>query len=303
MKDKEREREGNHKRKGEKKAMTLSITPYTISTLILIVIIDAIITSGGKVLASLIQSNGNNNLPPTPLPSQCTWPINNTNGSASDQWIVCVPPEDTWNGNVVVFTHGYVLYTTPAPYMPWDMFYIDGQVAIWDVLLNQRFAFAASTFRKNGLAVLEGVEDTETLITWFRTKYPTTKRVYALGVSMGGQISAKLCTTNTNSQQSSSPLVDGCLVACSPIGSYIGIINYWGDYRTVFDYFFPGVLPGNSVDVPDALLEDWLSENSIYQKAVIEAISSDKEATLQLLSVTSSPIGPLEFDTFVPRFF
>ena len=41
-------------------------------------------------------------------------------------------------------------------------------------------------------------------------------------------------------------LFSSALAACAPIGSFRQQVNYLGDFRVLFDYYFPGVLPGSA---------------------------------------------------------
>ena len=53
-------------------------------------------------------------------------------------------------------------------------------------------------------------------------------------------------------------LFSSALAACAPIGSFRQQVNYLGDFRVLFDYFFPGVLPGSPVAMPaDAIPAIW----------------------------------------------
>ena len=73
--------------------------------------------------------------------------------------LICVPPGG-WNGQLVVFAPGY----TP-PQLPLDFYYLARARRHFLPMLVQRlgYAFATTTFRKNGLAVLEGVDDIRSL--------------------------------------------------------------------------------------------------------------------------------------------
>ncbi|HEU4699536.1 MAG TPA: hypothetical protein VFS40_10175 [Gemmatimonadales bacterium] len=64
----------------------------------------------------------------------------------------------------------------------------------------------------------------------------------------------------------------------------------------VFDYFFPGVLPGSVADVaPDAPAR-W---TSTYVPAIAAALAGDPGRTAQLLAVTGAPIDPADPRTVV----
>ena len=67
--------------------------------------------------------------------------------------LICVPPAG-WNGQLVVYAHGYV-----APFLPLDFYQLttaDG-TSLPLVVQSLGFAFATTTYRQNGLAILEGV--------------------------------------------------------------------------------------------------------------------------------------------------
>ncbi|HWQ68523.1 MAG TPA: hypothetical protein VN494_00985, partial [Patescibacteria group bacterium] len=62
-----------------------------------------------------------------------------------------------------------------------------------------------------------------------------------------------------------------------------------GDFRVVFDYFFPNLFPFGVADVPPDAFEDW---ESIYVPAIMQAIPGDPVATAQLFNVTSAAQDP-----------
>src|SRR5207237_2973697 len=73
-----------------------------------------------------------------------------------------MPEKSCGNGNVVVFAHGYV---APGPVLavPHDQLSIDG-VSLPLTFNQLGYAFAASSYSKNGLAIREGVNDTRDLV-------------------------------------------------------------------------------------------------------------------------------------------
>ena len=98
------------------------------------------------------------------------------------------------------------------------------------------YAFATTSYSVNGLAIKQGLPDLVDLVNIFRTQHPTLKRVVLVGVSEGG-----LITTLATEQYPT--VFNGGVAACGPIGDFRGQINYVGDFRVVFDYFFPGLDP------------------------------------------------------------
>lgn len=47
------------------------------------------------------------------------------------------------------------------------------------------------------------------------------------------------------------------LLFCDPCGDFQKQINYYDDFKVLFDYFFLGVLPGDVTNTPDALIANW----------------------------------------------
>jgi hypothetical protein len=78
-------------------------------------------------------------------------------------------------------------------------------------------------------------------------------------------------------------------VACAPLGSFRGQVNYFGDVRVVFDVLFPGVLPGSAVEIPQSVIVGW---ESTYQLAVAAALEASPSRTAQLLNVTGIAVDP-----------
>ncbi len=79
----------------------------------------------------------------------------------------------------------------------------------------------------------------------------------------------------------------GGVATCAPNGDFRKQINYWGDFRVVFDYFFPGVMPGTAVSEPNP--SDTLWNNEILP-SIYGAIAASPSKTKQLLKVTKAPI-------------
>jgi hypothetical protein len=70
------------------------------------------------------------------------------------------------------------------------------------------------------------------------------------------------------------------------VGDFAGQIDYLGDFRVLFDYFFPGVIPGGPVTVPDTVRAQW---SSVFAPKVAAALQADGQATLELLTVSGAP--------------
>lgn len=84
-------------------------------------------------------------------------------------------------------------------------------------------------------------------------------------------------------------IFDGGLAIRSLVGDFSKQINHVGDFRVVFDYFFPHIIPGSPVQIPQEVINNW---DVIYKTRIEEAISSNPHATQQLLKVTRANIDP-----------
>jgi len=191
--------------------------------------------------------------------------------------LICMPVEREWNGDLVIYAHGYVAFNEPIE-IP-DLELPDGTF-IPDLVNGLGYAFATTSYSINGLAVLEGIEDARDLIHVFGEAHGEPNRVYLSGASEGGLVAALAVEQSPDE-------FDGGLVSCGPIGDFRQQINYWGDFRVLFDYFFPGLIPGSPFDIPKEVIEDW---DELYAPAISEAVNSAPDATDQLLTVAQAPI-------------
>jgi pimeloyl-ACP methyl ester carboxylesterase len=153
------------------------------------------------------------------------------------QYALYVPPN--WNGgDVVYYAHGIV---DPAldPSLPTA----NGIEALRDALGAQGYAVAYSSFSETGWAVKDGAQRTHQLRGIFTSNFGKAERSYLMGHSLGGLIVQDLAEQHGSQY-------DGVLDMCAPLGGSVNEINYIGDVRVLFDYFYPGVVPGDVVDIP-----------------------------------------------------
>ena len=196
---------------------------------------------------------------------------------------ICMPVFPPWNGDLFVYAHGYVPATAPVA-IPEDQLYLPDGTYIPDAANILGYAFATTSYSVNGLAIKQGLADLTDLVSIFRASHPTLKRVVLVGVSEGGLIT-------TLATEQSPNVYSGGLAACGPIGDFRGQISYVGDFRVVFDYFFPGLIPGTPVDVPPALIASWSTYYTTTVVPVLMAPSSAISVT-QLMNVTGVPYDP-----------
>jgi pimeloyl-ACP methyl ester carboxylesterase len=199
---------------------------------------------------------------------------------------VCMP--DSWNGSLVVWAHGYVSPFEPVGIPEGQLVLPDG-TSLPDIVNGLGFAFATTSYRDNGLAVKVGVDDLLELMDIFVAGHGEPNRTYLVGASEGGVITALATEQHPE-------VFDGGLAACGPVGDFQQQINYFGDFRAVFDYYFPGVIPGDPTDIPQEVIDNW---DSVYEPAVVAAISSNGHATEQLINVTHASVDANDLHTVI----
>ena len=201
--------------------------------------------------------------------------------------LVC-PPQIKSNGDLVVFAHGYVAPGLPLTEGLKQLTLRDGTF-LPDLVTSMGYAFAASGYRRNGLAVLEGLDDTKLLVEWLRAYGGVSpNRVYVIGASEGGLVA-------TLALERYPGTFAGGLAACGPIGDFRTQLNYLGDFRVLFDYYFRVVLPGDVTQVPPEFAQYWDSAPTgvlPYQTAIGAAMAGNPNATRQLLSVSRAAVDP-----------
>jgi pimeloyl-ACP methyl ester carboxylesterase len=201
-------------------------------------------------------------------------------GTASNSpalYQVCYPA--SWNGDLVVYAHGYVSGDEPLA-VPDDE--VDGQ-PVAQIVTSTGAAYAGTSYRANGLVADQAVEDVAQLVTDVRQRFePDPDRVFVVGVSEGGLVAAR-------SAEQHPDLFDGALAACGPVGDFAAQIDYFGDFRVLFDWYFPGVIPGGPVDVPDSVRTQW---SSVIIPRIVTALQNDPLAALELLLVSGAPHDP-----------
>jgi len=198
--------------------------------------------------------------------------------------LVCMPTAVPWNNDLVMFAHGYVAEGREPTAFIEEQLVLDGQ---WvPGLVNAMgYAFAATSYRANGLVVKYGVDDLTELYTAFSAVAGIPSHTYLVGVSEGGLIATQAIERNPGG------IFTGGLACCGPVGDFPSQMNYFGDFRVVFDYFFPGMLKpygGDAMHVPDALIADF--ENVVVKVAA--ALAARPAAAKQLISVTKAAVDP-----------
>ena len=181
-----------------------------------------------------------------------------------------------WNGDAVYYAHGI-----RSPYDPVgfdDM--QDSLSVVRDSLGVMGYAVAYSSFDLNGLAVKDGAERTHQLRGLLASQLNgQPKRSFLLGFSLGGLITLDLA-------ESYPKQYDGMLTMCGMVGGSPLELQYVGDVRTLFDFYYPGVLPGNTISVPD-------TQPNLGQVVgmVVGAISGNPAGLFAIASTAQTPLA------------
>lgn len=193
---------------------------------------------------------------------------------------ICMPVAN-WNGDLVIYAHGYVAPTAPVA-IPEDQLVIGG-FSIADLITAQGFAFATSSYRRNGLSILEGIDDLLELVDIFVAEHGQPDRIILTGVSEGGAVTVLALERYPD-------VFDGGLALCGPYGNFQRQVDYFTDFRAVFDFYFPGVLAGEPISIPVAVVDEW--ETTFYSETVKPLILSPSSAlsVSQVISVTGAAV-------------
>ena len=176
--------------------------------------------------------------------------------ASGSKYRICMPAAGAYNDNLIVWAHGFQDAGTPVQ-IPED------QLCFAGLCLNQLanelgFGFATNSYAKTGLAIVQGRNDILDLVNLYKAQKGNPAKVYLVGASEGGIITALALEQNAN-------VFSSGVAACGPIGDFPMQINYFGDARATFDYFFPGVIPGPAFDPLPLLVQIW---NQYYDVVV-----------------------------------
>jgi pimeloyl-ACP methyl ester carboxylesterase len=240
--------------------------------------------------------------------AQFTWPPGCEQASLpsrdpknpSDQLIViCIPPN--WNGRLVMYAHGFVPAQAPLG-LPTDELTLADGTFVPGLFLSQGFAFATSSFHKNGVVIEQAAEDLNKLLQYFKSVVPprSLQKVFITGASEGGLIALMLLERHPGKY-------DAGLALCAPVGGGPDLIKYTYDFRVVFDHFFPNVFtfppdqpeeqPFGAVDVPENAFLFW---ENVYVPRIVAALVGDPVSTVQLFNVTQAIIDPTDPSSIIP---
>ncbi len=226
-----------------------------------------------------------------PLPAayaECpagTYPV----GDYCPKYLIHVP--DSWNGDLVVFAHGYQ-GPTEEPAIE-DYAIPPGNQKVSEIIAGMGYAFAATSYSYTGLVIPQAVEDVRELVRRFPdlSDRGSPRSVFLVGASEGGLVAALAIEKDPG-------LFDGGLAICGPVGDFKKQVHYFGDFLVLFNYFFPNVLRNLSetgeTPTPEYVPEDLLQKWPQVAGAVLHAIGANPAAAKQLLKVSGAAVDPAD---------
>lgn len=203
-------------------------------------------------------------------PNAAAEQLGTSNGA---QYAMFLP--NAWNGRLVLWAHGFVDPTAPIA-LP-DVLPTD--VAPWLVELREQllaagYAVAYSSYAENGWAVKDGAARTHELRTLFMNRFGVPTHVYVGGRSLGALITVLLAETYPGQYQ-------GALALCGPLGGGRLETDYIANVRVLFDFFYPGVIPGDALHVPPM---EFTPDSQIV-KDIVAAIVAEPQKAVALAAV------------------
>lgn len=201
--------------------------------------------------------------------------------SSGAKYRICMPETGSWNGNLILYAHGYVAFNQPVA-IPENQLTLPDGISIPSIVNDLGFGFGVTSYSVNGLAIKEGVQDLLDLVQIFKKNVGNPQKVYVIGPSEGGLVTALSIEQHPETY-------NGGVATCGPIGNFREQINYLGDFRVLFDYFFPGVIPGDVIQIPEEVIDNW---EAVYVPKIKKAIKDNPSATQQLLNVSHAPVDP-----------
>lgn len=231
------------------------------------------------LMCSLVLGAG---APAVARAAPATPPLGCHDGQLGAQLIqICFPLN--WNGTLIMYAHGYKAAQEPLA-LPTAELTIGG-VYVPNLLMAQGFAFATSSLSRNGYAVMSAETDLNALMDYFAAQVPagSLQKVLIGGASEGGLVTTMMTEKYPDRYR-------GGLAMCGPIGGTPYQVKTQGDFKVVFDYFFPDVFDFGVVDVPPDAWQNW----DAYEASITAALAADPSAREQLFAVTGVARDPAD---------
>jgi pimeloyl-ACP methyl ester carboxylesterase len=188
-------------------------------------------------------------------------------------YVISTP--DGWNGDLVLYAHGYTAPIFPVGIPPGEEVLVEG---LRTIALQSGMAFAYSSYSQTGLGLRDAALRTEQLGNVFTSLVGEPNRTFLIGTSFGGLAALKLVETHPERYA-------GLLTLCGMVGGIRAETDYVSHIRVLFDYFYPGVLRGSLYELPDDL---------DLQRDIVEpvsrAIGENPEPAFLMSQIAQTPI-------------
>lgn len=201
-----------------------------------------------------------------PAPSAVPVPSIETGELDGAAYRIDIPAD--WNRGLVVFFHGYA--AEPVRFRDAERL-----SPILEPAFAQGFAVIQSAYSRTGWAVEQAAAETEALRRRFVARHGAPKQTFAVGLSMGGLLTAMALETKPAAY-------DGGLSLCGVLAPADRLLNRGFALRAAFDHYFPDLL-GPLVPVPD----DYRSTGAV-QARIAAALESDPKAHAALRAVNGA---------------
>jgi len=140
-------------------------------------------------------------------------------------YYICIP--ENWNKGLVMYAHGYQpIGTEEAEYKEEVNDFVE-------IFTSRGFAYASSDYKRQGVVIKDGIEDTEALRFYFENRYGKPEICIITGHSMGGIIT--LATIEKYPSE-----YDGAMPLCGWLAPAYSLIKDIQDMLVIYDYLFGG---------------------------------------------------------------
>jgi pimeloyl-ACP methyl ester carboxylesterase len=203
---------------------------------------------------------------------------------AGAEYRIDVP--EKWNRELIVYFHGYSIgdmrYNRERPlYEPLAR------------LVARGYAVAQSGYSRSGWAVEQATADSERLRRFFIKQHGTPTRTFAVGMSMGGLLTAHAVETQPK-------IYAGGLSLCGALAPADTLTQHAFALRAAFDAYFPDLL-GPLVPVP----ADYMPDQHAEERVAVALRSNPKAAaalrSLQPGSTDENLPGVIAFVTYIVK--
>jgi hypothetical protein len=126
--------------------------------------------------------------------------------------------------DLVMYAHGYAGDTSLLSVSP--------PARLRTHLITHGFAWAASSYTANGYNIASGVQSTSELLAYFKARFGEPRRVYLVGHSMCGHVTARSITDPAYADD-----YDAALPMCGVVGGGTELFSYHLDWGLTASYY------------------------------------------------------------------